>query len=265
FRPAVEVPPTGPPAVPTPVPPAGPAAAPGPAPATASSPAGAGSLAAVRGRVVLLDPGHNGQNFAHPSVVNALVNVLTQKKECDTTGSETAGGYTEAAYNLDLATRTAAILRAAGARAVLTRDDNGGVGPCITARAAIGNTAHAAVALSIHADGAAPGGRGFHVIEPVGVGYNDTIVGPSHELALSLRSAFAAGTGEPFASYLAGGSGLMARAHLGGLNLSLVPKVFLESGNMRNATDAARLSDPAYRQQEATAIATGLAAFLSTH
>lgn len=142
-----------------------------------------------------------------------------------------------------MATRTAALLRSAGARVVLTRADNAGVGPCITARAAIGNDAHAAVALSIHADGADAGGRGFHVIEPISVGYNAAIVGASHQLALALRSAFAAGTGEPFATYLAGGTGLMARSDLGGLNLSLVPKVFIETGNMRNPVDAARLAD----------------------
>ncbi|GAC1328403.1 MAG: hypothetical protein NVSMB13_15510 [Mycobacteriales bacterium] len=225
--------------------------------------AGGGSLAALAGRTIALDPGHNGQNYANPRVINTLVNVLTQMKECDTTGSETTAGYTEAAYNFDVAIRTAAVLRGAGARVVLTRSDNDGVGPCITQRATIGNDAHAAVAVSIHADGADPSGRGFHVIEPVSVGYNAAIVPASHRLALALRSAFAAGTGEPFATYLAGGSGLMARSDLGGLNLSLVPKVFIETGNMRNATDAARLSDAGYRQQEAVAIATGLAAFLA--
>ena len=41
------------------------------------------------------------------------------------------------------------------------------------------------------------------------------------------------------------------RSDLGGLNLSDVPKVLIETGNMRNATDAARLESAAYRQREA--------------
>jgi N-acetylmuramoyl-L-alanine amidase len=42
-----------------------------------------------------------------------------------------------------------------------------------------------------------------------------------------------------------------------------VPKVFIECGNMRNASDAAHLSDPAFRQTIAQGIADGLAAFVT--
>ena len=45
----------------------------------------------------------------------------------------------------------------------------------------------------------------------------------------------------PYATYL-GNAGLSERSDLGGLNLSDVPKVFIETGNMRSATDAARCS-----------------------
>ena len=53
------------------------------------------------------------------------------------------------------------------------------------------------------------------------------------------------------------------RSDLGGLNLSTVPKVFIEMGNMDNAADAARLETPAYREQMAAGIATGITAFLT--
>ena len=52
------------------------------------------------------------------------------------------------------------------------------------------------------------------------------------------------------------------RTDLGGLNLSTVPKVFIETANMRNAVDAKRLESAAYRQREAMALAHGLEAFL---
>ena len=55
----------------------------------------------------------------------------------------------------------------------------------------------------------------------------------------------------------------MTRTDLGGLNLSSVPKVFIECGNMRNAADARRLADPVWRGRAAAALEQGLAAYLS--
>jgi N-acetylmuramoyl-L-alanine amidase len=61
-----------------------------------------------------------------------------------------------------------------------------------------------------------------------------------------------------------GKDGVTVRGDLGGLNLSTVPKVFIETGNMRNATDAALLTDPAFRQRAAEAISAGLDDFLAS-
>jgi N-acetylmuramoyl-L-alanine amidase len=217
----------------------------------------------LRGAVIAIDPGHNGENYLHAAEINQLVNAVTEMKPCDTTGTKTAAGYTEAAYNFDVATRLAAILRQAGATVVLTRTTNTGWGPCITERAAIGNQAHADAAISIHADGGPANGVGFHVIEPVPIpGYNAAIVPASDRLAVDIRDAYHQGTGEPYSNYV-GVDGLIARNDLGGLNLSTVPKVFIETGNMRNVWDAARLSDPGFRQQVAQALAVGLQRFLS--
>jgi N-acetylmuramoyl-L-alanine amidase len=54
------------------------------------------------------------------------------------------------------------------------------------------------------------------------------------------------------------------RSDLGGLNLSDVPKVLFEAGNMRNATDAALLESSGFRQQAAWALAAGLAQYLAS-
>jgi N-acetylmuramoyl-L-alanine amidase len=232
-------------------------AAPDVAPA---EPLAAGSLT---GKVIAIDPGHNGANGRHPSVIDRQVAIGNGHKECDTTGTETNAGYTESAFTLDVATRAAALLRAAGATVVLTRTDDKGVGPCITERAAIGNHAHADAAISIHGDGAPASGYGFHVIVPLGIGSNDAIVTPSRALGARIRDAFRAGTGEPLSSYTGTTSGgLVARNDLGGLNLSTVPKVFIECGNMRNATDAHRMTSAAWRQRAAQALAAGLARYV---
>ena len=242
--------------------------------ASPSAPAGAGTtrpvtpsgpldLRAVSGRTIVIDAGHNGGNGAHPEIINKLVPMGTGMKACDTTGTETNSGYQEAAFTFDVATRLAALLRAAGAKVVLTRSDNTSVGPCVDQRAAIGNNAHAAVAISIHGDGAPASGHGFHVMEPMRVGApSDAIIAPSHQLALKVRDSYRARTGIPTSTYI-GTNGINPRADMAGLNLSVVPKVLVECGNMRNAGDAAFLSGTTGRQKIAEGLTAGLAAFLA--
>jgi N-acetylmuramoyl-L-alanine amidase len=230
--------------------------------ALAAEAAGRPAELSLSGRTVAIDPGHNGGNSRHAAEISRLVDAGTHRKACDTVGAQTSSGFAESAHNLDVALRLAAVLRQAGARVVLTRRTNTGWGPCITRRAAIGNRARADVAISIHADGGPASGRGFHLIHPTPLrGLTDDIAASSYRLALALRRAYRAGTGMPYATYT-GRAGLSRRSDLGGLNLSDVPKVFLEAGNMRNATDARLLSSPAFRQREAEAIARGLTTFL---
>ncbi|GIG67471.1 N-acetylmuramoyl-L-alanine amidase [Phytomonospora endophytica] len=235
---------------------------------TQASPEGtAGSVAAqsegvLGGRVIVIDPGHNGGNAEHPEVVDKLVDVVTKKKPCDTTGTETNDGYPEHAFNWDVAERLAAVLRERGATVLLTREGDDGVGPCITERAAVANDAGADVAVSIHADGGSAKGHGFHIMEPVLVkGHNDEIVKPSHQLAIAIRDAYEEGTGLPPADYI-GDDGLNPRDDMGGLNLTTVPKVMVECGNMRHKGDAEKLSDADFRQKIAESIAAGLTTYL---
>ncbi|MGW5155169.1 N-acetylmuramoyl-L-alanine amidase [Nonomuraea wenchangensis] len=218
----------------------------------------------LEGKVIVLDPGHNGNNYRRPDIINRPVDVLTEKKACDTTGTSTNNGYSEAAFTWDVSTRLAKILRERGATVKLTRSNNTGVGPCITERAAIGNKAGADAAISIHADGAGPRDHGFHVIMPQKInGPVDKVVAKSSRLGIDVRDAYRKGTGIPYSTYI-GKNALDYRKDLGGLNLSTVPKIFIETGNMRNAGDAAKLSSPAFRQRIAVALANGLQHYLGT-
>ncbi|MFF4775261.1 N-acetylmuramoyl-L-alanine amidase [Microtetraspora fusca] len=217
----------------------------------------------LTGKVILIDPGHNGGNFKHPEVVNKPVNVLTKRKPCDTTGTSTNDGYSEAAFTWDVSNRLAKLLRAEGATVKLTRDSNSGVGPCITERAAIGNKAKADAAISIHGDGAPASGHGFHIIMPKKInGPVDPVVNDSRKLGVTVRNAFHAGTGQPYSTYI-GKNALDFRNDLGGLNLSTVPKIFIEVGNMRNAGDAAKMKNPQFRQKAAAALAKGITTYVS--
>ncbi|MFI1763012.1 N-acetylmuramoyl-L-alanine amidase [Streptomyces sp. NPDC020800] len=229
-----------------------------------SAPARSGPL---KGKVVVIDPGHNPGNFRHTAEINRPVDIGTNKKECDTTGTSTNAGYTEALFTMDVAHRLRAILEQQGATVKLTRDgDSPPWGPCVDERARIGNTAHADAAISIHADGSAEGNRGFHVILPASVhaGAADTrpIVGPSRDLGERIAGRFLSVTGEPPSNYIGDGTGLVTRQDLGGLNLSTVPKVFIECGNMRDSKDAALLTSGAWRQKAAQGISEGIVSFL---
>ncbi|HTT53724.1 MAG TPA: N-acetylmuramoyl-L-alanine amidase [Streptosporangiaceae bacterium] len=214
------------------------------------------------GKTVLVDPGHNGGNFTAPAIINRPIWNGREEETCDTTGTETATGYTEAQFNWNVARYLTADLRARGATVVLTRTSNTGIGPCVTERAALGNRAQASAAISIHADGGPPGGRGFAILEPVPDGINNAVIGPSARLGTDLRNAFAAGTGEPVSGY-DGVDGIQPRDDLAGVNLTTVPKVFIECANMRNPTDAGRLVSPTWQARAARAIAAGLIAFLT--
>jgi N-acetylmuramoyl-L-alanine amidase len=213
-------------------------------------------------RVVVIDPGHNGGNAAAPSEINSLVPAGNGEKACDTVGAESASGYAEHEFNWELSLLVQERLEADGATVVLTREDNEGVGPCVNERAEIGNENEADAALSIHADGGPESGRGFHVIAPGEVpDLTEEIVEPSALLAEDIRREYLEGSDVPYADYLAQ-DGLDERTDLGGLNLSTVPKVFLEAGNMRNAEDAELMEDPEWRERAADSIARGLATYL---
>ncbi|EFF90762.1 N-acetymuramyl-L-alanine amidase [Streptomyces sp. e14] len=223
--------------------------------------------AAQGARSVVIDPGHNPGNFQHTAEINRQVDIGTNRKECDTTGTSTNAGYTEARFTLDVAHRLRTLLEQQGATVKLTHDNGSPAwGPCVDERARIGNEAHADAAISIHADGSAPGNRGFHVILPAAVhsGSADTrpIAAASKKLGTMIAGNFVRVTDEPPSNYLGGGTGLVTREDLGGLNLSTVPKVFIECGNMRDSTDAARLTSGDWRQKAAEGISEGIVSFL---
>ncbi|MDQ0713015.1 N-acetylmuramoyl-L-alanine amidase [Streptomyces luteogriseus] len=230
---------------------------------SASAPAATGPL---KGKVVVIDPGHNPGNFRHASEINRKVNIGTNSKECDTTGTSTNDGYTEAKFTLDVAHRMRTLLQEQGATVKLTQDGDRPFGPCVDERARIGNQAEADAVVSIHADGSGAGNRGFHVILPgaVHAGAADTraIVGPSRDLGERVAGRFVAVTGSAPSNYIGDGGGLVTRKDLGGLNLSTVPKVFIECGNMRDSKDAALLTSGAWRQKAAQGISEGIVSFL---
>ena len=216
----------------------------------------------LAGRVVGLDPGHNGRNHTDPSYIDHLIWNGREMEPCNTTGTETDGGYTEAQFNFDVATDLAADLRAQGARVVMTRHNDNGVGPCVNVRAAIINRSHADIALDIHADGGPPDGRGVAILEPVADGPNDHIISASAQFGHKVLTEMKTVAGMPPSTY-DGTGGVVFRDDLAGLNLTTVPEVLIESGNMRNTTDAALLTSTRFQHREALALDRAIREFLA--
>jgi N-acetylmuramoyl-L-alanine amidase len=236
----------------------GPVASASATPSPTPSPSAALPLA---GKIVGIDPGHNGGNFTDPDAIARQIWNGAEWENCDTTGTTTDAGYTEAQFNFNVALDLRADLVRDGARVVMTRTSNTGVGPCVNRRAQIINHAHADVAVDIHADGAAPSGRGFTVLEPVAVGPNDAVIAASQRFGADVRQAMLAGTPMPESNY-EGSAGIMPRDDLAGLNLTTVPKILIECGNMRNAVDAGLLVTARFQQQVASALTAAIVAFL---
>ncbi len=225
-------------------------------PATAPGP--------LNGRVIGIDPGHNGRQSAYPKVINAKVPAGNGKtKACNTTGTDTRAGYPEHAHNWAVATRAVTRLRALGATVIVTRPTNTGVGPCVNERAAIGNRAKADLVVSIHADGNdSRSARGFHVITSTTMAGGSSVGAASLRAANTLRDIFAARTGMPRSTYTGGAQAITRRTDIAGLNLSTQVAVMLEAGNLRHPTDAALLSSSAFQDKEAAAIVEAISLVL---
>lgn len=236
-----------------------------PLPASAVADEGSGRAAPepLAGRVIVIDPGHQLGNHNFPRRINRQVPAGGFTKPCNTTGTATRGGYPEASFNFAVARGLRARLRALGARVLMTRTTNrqDRWGPCVDERGRAGNRIDADLKISIHADGSATSGaRGFHVIAPTSRrGWTADIHRSSKRLALAVRRPLRSVL--PVANYTAA-DGLDFRGDLGTLNLSDVPTVLVELGNMRNRRDAARMTSRRGRAAYARALVAGARGFL---
>ncbi|MDR3664717.1 MAG: Rv3717 family N-acetylmuramoyl-L-alanine amidase [Mycobacterium sp.] len=220
-----------------------------------AAPAGADG---VSGTSVFLDPGHNGLN--DESISRQVPNGRGGMKDCQTVGTSTGDGYSEHAFNWDIAARVRNSLESMGVHVQMSRPDDASVASCVDQRAAAANAMHPDAIVSIHADEAPPSGRGFHInysAPPV----NAVQSGPALRLAGIMRDALVAAGMQP-ATYI-GSDGLYGRADLAGLNLAEYPAVLVEVGNMRNVDEAAQMESADGRQKYAAAITRGIVSYLT--
>ena len=208
----------------------------------------------LRGLTIALDPGHQLGNSRHSREINRLVPAGGFQKPCNTTGTATNRGVAESTVNFRLSRAVKRRLEALGAVVRMTRTTNSVYrwGPSVGAR----------LMVSLHADGASSSGRGFHVIAPTNrKPWTDDIAAASLRLAKTLRGSLVR-SGIPRSNYTAGRTGLAVRSDLGTLNMSDVPVAMIEIDNMRNATDARRMTSAKGRTRYAVAVVRGIRTYL---
>jgi N-acetylmuramoyl-L-alanine amidase len=213
------------------------------------------------GYVIALDPGHNGGNASHPELISHMVWVGNMWNHCNRTGTATKAGYPEHRFDWLVSNLVKTRLEALGARVVMTRQRDDGVGPCVDVRSRLGGNVSAALEVSIHADGADSDFRGFSIMKPTrAAAFSTAIADRSTILARAMRDGMAS-VGLPIANYYAA-NGIKSRTNLGTMNLSDVPIVLVECGNMKNKSDAARMTSSTGRARYADGIVAGIRRFL---
>ena len=213
----------------------------------------------------MLDAGHQLGNHNFPQEINRPVPAGGFTKPCNTTGTATNGGYPEATFAWNVTMRLKAKLEKAGATVVLTRKSNreDRWGPCVDYRRA---RATGGTRTSRSASTATARCRRAHTAStssthPTARRGPTTSSGRRSGWPRSPRTALVE-KGFSVANYIAGGDGLDERSDLGTLNLSDVPVVMLESGNMRDSGDAAVMTSAQGQERYARALALAIRNYL---
>ncbi|MGV0715005.1 Rv3717 family N-acetylmuramoyl-L-alanine amidase [Mycolicibacterium sp. XJ662] len=213
----------------------------------------------IAGKIVFLDPGHNGAN--DDSIGRQVPTGRGGTKDCQASGTSTDDGYAEHTFTWDTTLRIRQALTKLGVRTAMSRGNDDALGPCVDQRAAMANSLKPNAIVSIHADGGPPTGRGFHVLyssPPL----NQAQAGPSPRFAQIMRDQLKASGFVP-ATYI-GEGGLNPRSDIAGLNLAQYPSILVELGNMKNPVDSGLMKTPEGRQKYADAVVRGIAGFLAT-
>ncbi|MGW6695716.1 N-acetylmuramoyl-L-alanine amidase [Rhodococcus sp. NPDC054953] len=234
----------------------------------AADPATVAPLTPLTGRMIFLDPGHQGTGHDE-NLARQVDDGRGGTKDCQTTGMTTLGGTPEHTVTWDVSQLVKAGLEKLGATVELSRQDDTGWGGCVDERARAANASGADLAVSIHADSTVAGEddnrNGFHLIVPTlpipDARVDEVQSGPGLAASTAIRDAYLAG-GFTAANYAGVVDGLQSRADIAGPALTTVPLAFVEMGNGSNPADAAVLDSADGRLKHAVAIIVGAVDFL---
>jgi len=237
--------------------PATPTAAPKPKPATTAAPpkkatpqkvetlAKSGALA---GKVICIDPGHQGRADTSPEPIGPGSSQTKPKVAGGTSGVVTH--VPEGQTNLEIGLKLRTALEAQGATVVMTRTSQN-VDVSNSQRAAIANDAHADLFIRLHCDGAASSStHGISMLVPAKTQWTGPIVSSSRSAGEALQAAVIAATG-------AKNNGVVTRGDLSGFNYCKVPSILIEMGFMTNPTEDRALNSADYQAKLVNGLTQG--------
>ncbi|WP_372631368.1 N-acetylmuramoyl-L-alanine amidase [Gordonia jinghuaiqii] len=224
---------------------------------------------ALAGKTIFLDPGHQASAAGH-NLRAQVPDGRGGKKDCQTSGATGVNGAKEHTVNWQITELVKAGLESQGARVVLSRPDDTGWGGCVDERAAAAGRSGAAVAVSLHADSTSTGTdgskKGFHMIVP-SLPIPDPTVnrvqsGEGRKASTAMRDAFLK-AGFPSANYAGVQNGIQTRSDIAAVNLTKVPAVFIEMGNLSNPAEAKALAGRDGQVKYAMAITDGILRYVN--
>ena len=190
---------------------------------------GNGSL---RGKIVMVDPGHGGSD----------------------SGALGAGGAMEKVITLQIGKRLAEVLRSSGATVYMTRD--GDTLPSVQARPAMANSINADYFISVHCDSSGPANS--HSGTTV---YYHAQNAVCRRLASDISRRVGDVSGIPVLGTRS--DTVRFQTGFGVLRASMMPAVLVETGYINNVKDLAKIADPAIQQSIAEGITAGLIDFVA--
>ncbi|MCF8571297.1 N-acetylmuramoyl-L-alanine amidase [Gordonia sp. HY002] len=222
----------------------------------------------LAGKTIFLDPGHQGSAAGH-DLNKQVPDGRGGKKACQTTGATAVTGKAEHTVNWEVSQLVKAALESKGARVVLSRKDDTGWGGCVDERAEAASRSGAAVAVSLHADSTSKTAdnskSGFHLIVPTlplpDKAADKAQASEGRKASNTMRDALVKAGLQP-AGYAGAVDGIQTRADIAGVNLTRVPAVFVEMGNLSNPAEAKSLSSPQGAAKYAMAITDGITSYV---
>lgn len=228
---------------------------PKPIPAPVVKPKPKPKTTAKTGWIVVIDPGHErgGQGDNTPEPIGPG---SSQTKPKVASGAEGVTHVPESLVNLQVSLKLRDMLAAKGVKVVMVRTSEN-VNISNSERAKIGNAAHANLVVRVHCDGVSGSIRGFMTVVPDDNQWTHAWVAVSRKAGDDIQAAALRAT-------VAYDRGVQPPpVEMTGFNWSTVPSVIVEMGNMGNATEDRKLSDPGYQGQLASGITNGVMAYLN--